>query len=98
MAYFEPNNNKLTFTKSFQGLRKHCYKGILILLLVTLVLFVVVSTIQNWFTLTLSCRPKNGTFEMDHNIVFGVKDICIRNGTTICRNIASFHIPGTIRK
>eukprot|EP00111_Clytia_hemisphaerica_P021380 TCONS_00062930-protein len=97
MAYFE-QNNKLTFTKSFQGLRKHCYKCILILLLVTLVLFVVVSTIQNWFTVTLNCqRPQNGTVNMEHDVVFGVKDICFtRNKTIVCRNIADFHIPGTI--
>ena len=99
MAYFE-QQGKLTFTKSFQGLRRHCYKCILLLLLMTLILFVIVSTLQNWFTVTLSCRSNNGTAHSE-KYVFGVKDICVRNETfdqIICKSIASFQIPGTTRK
>jgi len=109
MGYFEHEKSKLTFSRSFGGLRRHLFKCILILLIVTIVLFTVISYLTDWYTVTLRCVTSRWNHTDDiinmHQLRFGVNTVCgggnIENRTDIeavCVNSASLGFTESLRE
>lgn len=107
MAYFNDGSNRLTFTRSLNGVRDNALKFAIVLLLTTLVLFSITSSLSPWFLINVECslttvnNSTNRTDVIKKQLIFGLSTVCFKNTTTFtetCKQISSFDISGAVRK